>query len=235
MILYPQANDVVMCIYKNGKLQAKEVIRRLCGQEGDEQYDHSREWSVAPPRPPESSSLLTDLLYTGAERYEDVMRDLLLHYYLQPSSPISHTSANDRRLAYEQEEMTRVRRMLKPKERIEMHARARERVREDEEGVWKYTNAELAEMSGKATERKGVLKRQKRKAVTTNGNGKATKKRRKDEGSRKKTSSRSKKSSKLALSDSEDDEAGAHAASDDSQELCIDVRMSRSILLSCIY
>lgn len=39
-----EAYDIVACIYKNGKLQATEVIRRLCGQSGDEGYDPNREF-----------------------------------------------------------------------------------------------------------------------------------------------------------------------------------------------
>lgn len=166
------------------------------------------------------------------------MRDLLLHFYLQPSSPIIHTSANDRRLAYEQEEMSRVRRMLKPKERIEILARARERVREDEDGIWRYTNEELLAKGGHATERKGVLRRQKRKAAAINGNGKATRKRQRrgkgdeeveyEDKGRRKSSSRTKKGSRLALSDSEDEKPGLNGAADDVHELYIDVSELRN-------
>ncbi|PWN34671.1 uncharacterized protein FA14DRAFT_160177 [Meira miltonrushii] len=96
----------VNTILRNGKIRAADVIERVS------QQGHDR------------------------EHVEDIMRDLLYYGYIQPSWPKVHTSARDRRISYEAELVSRTRKILGPKEKMEIAETARNSLTNDDYEVW---------------------------------------------------------------------------------------------------
>lgn len=93
-------------ILRNGKIKAADVIETVS------QQGHDR------------------------EIVEDILRDLLYYGYVQPSWPKVHTSARDRRISYEAELVSRTRKILGPKEKLEIAESARNTLVNDDHEVW---------------------------------------------------------------------------------------------------
>ncbi|MCO5549725.1 hypothetical protein L7F22_003198 [Adiantum nelumboides] len=114
----------VNTILRNGKIKAADVIERVT------QKGHDR------------------------EHVEDIMRDLLYYGYIQLSWPKVHTSARDRRISYEAELVSRTRKILGPKEKMEIAETARKALTNDDYEVWFSSKRE--EKPAKATNGKST-------------------------------------------------------------------------------
>ena len=100
---------------------------------------------------------------SGAEKIRIWLRNLLLSAHVKPSVARLHTSPRDRRIAYEAESFNARKKMLTPKQRVEISVDAGKRLEQDEREVWK------ASSSVDSGQRRGLKPASKKRAA--NGKG----------------------------------------------------------------
>ncbi|UZJ57210.1 hypothetical protein CBS101457_006530 [Exobasidium rhododendri] len=171
------AFEVVNEVLKNGKLRARELIKTL--NQGAEDRE---------------------------ELISDLVRDLLYSSYLKPSLPKLHTSPRDRRISYEAESYNDRKKLLTPKQRVEIAIEAGKRIESDEKEVWieRIPGSTGIRRGLKVVPKKRTNGKESKNAVGSNKRGKL---------SNGKSKSRS---GELAVSEDEDQEAIARAS------FCID-------------
>lgn len=78
---------------------------------------------------------------SGAEKIRIWLRNLLLSAHVKPSVARLHTSPRDRRIAYEAESFNARKKMLTPKQRVEISVDAGKRLEQDEKEVWRTSSS----------------------------------------------------------------------------------------------
>lgn len=142
-----------------------------------------------------------------------MLRELLYSSHLKPSLPKLHTSPRDRRISYEAESFNDKKKMLTPKQRVEIAVEAGKRIESDEKEVWIEKGSSI---------RRGLIPAPKKRA-----NGKATKNGRQPAKRGKLSNGKSKSRIELALDSDEEDKEDPQEAFQIDPEVFLRVNFDR--------